>query len=203
MAKIYLVRHAQSQANAERKYQGQSYDTDLSDLGCQQAKILADFLHPQPVRKIVASPLKRAYQTAEILAENFGLSVEAEPRLIETNHGRWEGQRFTDLEINDSDLWQLWQTHPSHMVFPGGEAFSATASRVISWWQTAQTWTEDAVAVTHDNIIQVLLTHLHGLPLDRIRDYRIRNTAVTTIELTRPPVVHTIGDISHLADYSV
>lgn len=203
MAKIYLVRHAQSLANVERKYQGQSYDTDLSDLGRQQAKILADFLRPQPVKKIVASPLKRAYQTAEILAKNFGLFVGPEPRLTETNHGRWEGQKFTDLEISFSDLWQLWQTRPSQMVFPGGEAFADTAARVLSWWQSAKFWTSDAVVVTHDNIIQVILTHLHSLPLDRIRDFRIRNTAVTTIELTQPPVVHSIGDISHLADYSV
>lgn len=203
MAKIFLVRHAQSLANAERKYQGQSYDTDLSNLGRQQAKILADFLRPEPVKKIVTSPLKRAYQTAEILALSFSLSVEAEPLLIETNHGRWEGQKFVDLESNDSDSWQLWQTQPSQMVFPGGEAFADTAARVFSWWQTAQTWMDDAVVVTHDNIIQVILTHLHNLPLDRIRDFRIRNTAVTTIELTQPPVIHNIGDISHLADYSL
>ena len=203
MAKIHLIRHAQSLANAERRYQGQSYDTDLSDLGCQQAKILADFLRSEPIRKIVTSPLKRAHQTAEIIAENFALSVEAEPLLIETNHGRWEGQKFIDLQSGDSDLWELWQTRPSQMIFPGGEAFAATAVRVLSWWQMAQNWTEDAIVVTHDNIIQVLLTHLHGLPLDRIRDYRIRNTAVTTIELTRPPVVHAVGDISHLADFSL
>lgn len=204
MTKVFLIRHAQSLANVERRYQGQSLDTELSKWGIQQAQALAQYLGSYSLAKIVTSPLKRTHQTAEIIARHLGLPVEIEPKLIETNHGEWEGQKFTDLETNYPELWQFWQTNPSQTVFPGGEAFADTADRVLSWWRnTAINFNIHTAVVTHDNIIQALLTYLHNLDLDRIRDFRIRNTSITTIELSNPPKVISVGEISHLADYSL
>ena len=204
MTKVFLIRHAQSLANVERRYQGQSLDTELSEFGVQQAQALAGQLRSRSLSKVVTSPLKRAHQTAEIIATALGIPLEIDPLLIETNHGEWEGQKFTDLETNYPDLWKLWQTYPSRMVFPGGEAFADVAARVLSWWKKeAVNYPAHTAIVTHDTIIQAILTRLHKLNLDHIRDFRIRNTSTTIVELTRPPKVLTIGDISHLADYSL
>jgi len=61
---IIVVRHAESVANTEGIYQGQTYDTDLSELGKKQTKALANRLNDLELRKIITSPLKRTYKTA-------------------------------------------------------------------------------------------------------------------------------------------
>ena len=92
MAKIYLVRHAESIANVQGIYQGQTYDTDLSKRGVMQAQALAQHFQYIPISRVIASPLKRTLQTATIVAFNKHLPVQLESQIIETNHGEWEGK---------------------------------------------------------------------------------------------------------------
>ena len=195
MAHIFLVRHAESQANARGIYQGQSYDTLLSPAGLTQARLLAERLKQYPIGQVICSPLTRAVQTAATIAHQLQLKYSIEPLLMETNHGEWEGQKIED--ICSSPLWQTWRTAPSETVFPAGEAFSQTASRVIDWWNS-KFWEKDTVVVTHDNIIQALVVYLQGISLDRIWDFSIPNTSVTLIESTPEHKIVYIGDTSHL-----
>lgn len=104
MAKIYLIRHAESIANTQGKYQGQTYDTPLSPLGEMQSQALRNRFVGTRFDQVFSSPLKRTTQTAMAISQNVTFASE----IVETNHiKRGEILRYNDishLEGLQSDL---------------------------------------------------------------------------------------------------
>src|ERR671939_942247 len=93
--RILLVRHGQSQGNAERRFGGHS-PTPLSELGFRQAEATARALAVENVTAIYSSDLLRAVQTAEPLARATGLEVRWSGAFRERNVGRLEGLTFEE-----------------------------------------------------------------------------------------------------------
>ena len=92
---IYITRHGESQWNVECKVQGVT-DTPLTERGIQQAHELAKKIKESGIKidEILHSPLSRAADTAKIIAEENGLPLSLEPRLIEQNFGEFEGHEW-------------------------------------------------------------------------------------------------------------
>jgi len=90
MTELLLVRHGETDWNAEGKLQGHT-DRPLNDYGRRQAQALADKLAGESIDAVYASDLSRARETAEILGEKLGLAVVVDPDLREKNWGNWEG----------------------------------------------------------------------------------------------------------------
>jgi probable phosphoglycerate mutase len=87
---LLLVRHGETDWNADGKLQGQT-DRPLSEYGRRQARQLADELADEDFAAIYASDLSRARETAEIVGERLGLPVALDPDLREKDWGTWEG----------------------------------------------------------------------------------------------------------------
>lgn len=145
--RILLVRHGQSTWNALGRWQGRA-NPPLSPLGQQQAAEAA--ARVGMVDAVFASPLVRARQTAEILAEAIGIGpVQTDDRLIETDAGDWTGLTFHEIRTG----WPGWLEdhrypenfeHADHIVermtsvmhdiaaaFPGGTVLAVTHSGAI------------------------------------------------------------------------
>jgi broad specificity phosphatase PhoE len=90
MTELLLVRHGETDWNAEGKLQGHT-DRPLNDYGRRQAQALADRLAGESIEAVYASDLSRARETAEILGAKLGLPVLVDPDLREKNWGNWEG----------------------------------------------------------------------------------------------------------------
>jgi broad specificity phosphatase PhoE len=90
MTTLLLVRHGETDWNAEGKLQGHS-DRPLNDYGRRQAQALGDRLAAGQFDALYASDLSRARETAEILGAKLGLAVAVDPDLREKNWGSWEG----------------------------------------------------------------------------------------------------------------
>ena len=90
MCTLLLVRHGETDWNAEGRLQGHT-DRPLNDYGRTQARRLAEQLHGDGIAAIYASDLVRARETAEILSERLGLPVLLDADLRERNWGSWEG----------------------------------------------------------------------------------------------------------------
>src|SRR5690242_8696605 len=90
MATLLLVRHGETDWNAEGRLQGQT-DRPLNEYGRRQARELAERLAGDGVVAIYASDLSRAKETAEIVGGRLGLPVVVDPDLRERNWGTWEG----------------------------------------------------------------------------------------------------------------
>lgn len=90
MTRLLLVRHGETDWNADGRLQGQT-DRPLSDFGRKQARRLADELAAEGFEAIYSSDLARARETAEIIGARLGLPVELDPDLREKDWGTWEG----------------------------------------------------------------------------------------------------------------
>lgn len=139
---FYFLRHGETTWNASGKTQGQ-LNSPLSDKGRSQAEAAAMALRGEPIARIVASPLDRAYHTAEAVARVHGLSIETDPDLMECHlgehqggpHGPWLGQYFRG------------EYEP-----PGGETFPAFCARVWGAMQRAVAGGPNTLIVAHGGL---------------------------------------------------
>ena len=90
MTTLLLVRHGETDWNADGRLQGQT-DRPLSDFGRRQARKLAEELEGEQLDAIYSSDLSRARETAEIVGQRLGLPVEIDADLREKDWGTWEG----------------------------------------------------------------------------------------------------------------
>ena len=181
---IIVVRHAESMANTQGIYQGQTYDTDLSELGKKQAEALAKRLKSIGVRKIITSRLKRTHQTAQTIANEVGCEIEINDMIIETNHGIWEGNHKDWIKENFSDIYELWQKKPSEVIFPEGEAFMDTVKRTLTFLESTNFETRTLV-VTHDNIIRAMVSLINNFDIDKIWEIPLETASLNFFEVNK------------------
>jgi broad specificity phosphatase PhoE len=114
MATLLLIRHGETDWNAEHRWQGHA-DVPLNARGREQAKALAEELAPAGVDAIYASDLSRARDTAEIVGERLGVPVVLDPDLREIDVGSREG--LTGEEVGDRP-WdgELHETHGERIL---------------------------------------------------------------------------------------
>ncbi|MCX6741412.1 MAG: histidine phosphatase family protein, partial [Candidatus Parcubacteria bacterium] len=97
MSKIFLVRHGRDTDNAAGILNGQR-DAELTDLGREQAGQVAEKLRDNNIQIIYASPLKRTYETASIIAAILGINeIIKDEHLIERNFGVLTGKPVLDI----------------------------------------------------------------------------------------------------------
>jgi len=155
MTELLLVRHGETDWNAEGKLQGHT-DRPLNDYGRRQAQALADRLAGESIDAVYASDLSRARETAEILGEQFGLAVVVDPDLREKNWGNWEG---------------LTSEERLHVEFKG-ETSEAHRDRTLSAVQRIVERHPDGriVVVTHGGSLRRIQAAVSGFALPVIEN---------------------------------
>jgi probable phosphoglycerate mutase len=156
MLQLILVRHGETEWNAQRRYQGQT-DVPLSELGQRQAKLVAERLASQKIDAIYASDLKRAWETAQPIAKHTGLQVIPDARLRELKFGVLEGLTFEEAQEEHPEMIAAW-LEDFHNTPKGGEAIEAFHARLVSLLEDLKQ--------KHDQQVVVLVGH--GGPLSEI-----------------------------------
>ncbi len=100
---FFVLRHGQTDWNREARLQG-STDIPLNTIGREQAKTAGEVLLGQGIDLIVASPLSRALETAQIVGARLGLEPIIDPRLIERNFGRFEGMTIDEVQLHRKEM---------------------------------------------------------------------------------------------------
>jgi broad specificity phosphatase PhoE len=176
---IAFVRHGQTAVNREGRLQGR-LDAPLSDVGQQQAAALGRAFAAAPVARVVASPLRRAQETAAAIADAHGLRVEADGRLIELDYGEWDGLALADIPRTD---WAAWRADPNFAP-PGGERLVDVAARVDAF--LASITTDDlVVAVSHVSPIKAAVCVALGV--DDSATWRMQLGLATVTRIGRRP----------------
>lgn len=121
MITLYLIRHGETDGNRV-SYIGRS-DLALNDVGLRQAEMVKKTLSTAPITRIYSSPLSRARQTAQPLADALGLLVTADPDLMEIDFGGLEGKPKAEQGLS---LRKAHLTEP----LPGGESLAQVGARV-------------------------------------------------------------------------
>jgi probable phosphoglycerate mutase len=168
---LFLVRHGETDWQGEQRVVG-TRDIGLNADGINQSHAIVRALEGLEVVEVISSPLRRAAQTAEIIAGAFDLEIARDPRLSDLRIGRWEGTHFPDL-LEDPD-YKKFLADPLTERTPGGEHVVEVRDRAVASIQQALTDNagELLVAVSHANIIRILLAHFLGTTLahyDRLR----------------------------------
>jgi alpha-ribazole phosphatase len=165
---LLLVRHAHT--DMAGTFCGIT-DPPLSKRGLGQLAGLNDRLRPYPITHIFSSPLQRARQTAESVAQRRGLEVQSLESLHELAFGSWEGLDWDQVMARDPEHAQRWlDLHPS-VPAPGGESFEDFLRRIehAMLEVAAQAGKGCIVVVTHAGVIRTFLgklAHDHDAVLD-------------------------------------
>jgi broad specificity phosphatase PhoE len=130
MLDLLLTRHGMTAAG-ESAVLGSQIDVPLAPEGRAQAQALADRLEGVRIDRVVASPLSRALETAQIVTT--GRPIEIDDRLREMDYGRWEGLVSAEIDARDPELRARWEHDPAATHTPGGECGEDVAARALSF----------------------------------------------------------------------
>lgn len=185
-----LIRHGENDYVKTGKLAGRLPDVHLNERGRQQAEDLARALADVPIRAIYSSPLERARETAQPLADRLGLEVQIRPGLIETGVGDWAGQELKALR--KLPAWKLVQETPSRFRFPQGESFAETQLRIVTEIEALSRLhgAEEIVACfSHADPIKLATAYYLGMPLDHFQRLACETGSVTALWLTEKGVL--------------
>lgn len=191
--RLYLVRHGAAEG-AEGRAVGH-VDLSLSGAGRRAVERLAATWQGPPPR-LVTSPLRRAAETAALLAAAWGLAAaEPEPRLAELRFGDWDGRRWDDVHAADAARLAAWGERWWQAPTPGGEGYADLVRRVGAWWDEWSAAGEGVdgghatVAVTHAGPIRALLAARLGMPREGLWDLALGTARASAIEVApgEPP----------------
>ena len=195
---LYLVRHGQTDANVTARFAGWS-DDHLNELGSQQCAELAERIVGDEVEVIYTSPVRRAVETAEILAAGLGARTRTVHDLHEIDVGPWKG--LTEKEVADAwpSEYAAWRNEPDRVLLEGRETLQSVQERALEALDQiahAQLSASEApaVVVSHLAVLRVLwlaalgseLSAYHSVTSAHCEVFPVRWVARGKIEPGRP-----------------
>lgn len=182
MIRLLLIRHGQTDWNADRRWQGHA-DVPLNEAGIAQSWALADRLTGWSLDAIYSSDLKRAALTAEILGWALNLVPVLDTAWRERNVGAFSG--LTNVEVRQR-FPQAWDAIQRGVVNPpGGEHFLEFHQRVVDAYQLIlERHEEGTVAVvSHGGALHALISHVLGIGADGYGRFSLNgNTGLSIVE---------------------
>lgn len=163
MTEMFLVRHGETEWNADEIFRGRA-DITLNEKGVVQAKLLGEYLTKSRLEAVYSSPLQRAVRTAERIAIPHSLNVRIEPALIDIDYGEWQGIPLTEVKKIYKNLYIKWETSPEKVKIPGGESLDDVRDRAIAAVnKIVKKHKGPIVLVSHRVVNKVLICSLLGL----------------------------------------
>jgi len=185
MPLLLLIRHGENEYVKTGKMAGRLPGVHLNERGRQQAADLAKALVEVPLKAIYSSPLERAVETAEPIADGRKIEIQLRPELMDNDIGAWQGRSLKALRRLKK--WKIVQQAPSRFTFPEGESFIQTQTRVASCLDgiAASYRPKDIVAVVfHADPIKLAVAHYLGMPLDHFQRLGCDTGSVTVLYLS-------------------
>lgn len=164
--RVVLWRHGETDYNAAGRMQGH-LDSALTEVGWNQARFAVAALARFEPDLVIASDLRRATDTATVLADAIGVPLRLDKRLRETHLGEWQGMTGAEVEAQapgERDRWRLDATWAP----PGGESRVEVAERageVVADLQRDDEERGTVLLAAHGGLIIALTAHLVDLPV--------------------------------------
>lgn len=198
---LLLIRHGQTPWNALGKIQGCT-DIELENEGRLQAQLLAEKLSGN-FSAVYTSPLKRAHETASILANSASLYPVDVPALREINFGLWEGLTFKEVQEKYPEAYSCFKSDEIQAPLCSGDGSILNCSKrakacILDLVKVHPG--ETIVTVSHGGLIKSALIGLFGFKMTMYHQISLGNTCITTIRFTAhlTPILMGLNDTSHL-----
>ena len=182
--RLYLLRHGEVESRYHRVFGGK-IDMELSPLGHQQVKALADYFRRHPPHVMYASPMKRVQQTLEPLANWTGLTPNILPGLREVDFGAWTGlsweQVYERFKVSAFD----WLKELEAGSISGAESTGDFRKRVDESLKQIllQAAHKEVAVVAHGGVIRMLLAIILDLPFAKMSIFDIEYASITKVKL--------------------
>ncbi|MGW7696409.1 bifunctional RNase H/acid phosphatase [Streptomyces asiaticus] len=184
-ATFVLLRHGETPLTPEKRFSGSGgTDPALSDVGRHQAERVAAALAARgTIQAVVASPLRRCRETAEVVARRLGLEVRVEEGLRETDFGAWEGLTFAEVKERYPDDLDAWLASTEVAPTGGGESFAAVTRRVALARDKliARYPGRTVLLVTHVTPIKTLVRLALGAPPESLFRMELSAASLTAV----------------------
>ncbi|MDH5527001.1 MAG: histidine phosphatase family protein [Nitrospirota bacterium] len=160
---LYITRHGQTDANLQKRVQGQG-DTPLNATGLSQSAELAAYFTCQPADAVFSSDLPRARQTADTLRKALGIPVSYHPELRARRMGDYENRTHAELEAADPENFRRLKHDPAFVPPGGGESTNDLRARALPFVQmlAIENPGKRLVILSHHKVCQLLIAELAG-----------------------------------------
>ncbi len=180
--RICLVRHGETEWNAERRIQGQ-IDIGLNENGVRQAEAAGRWLQGAGIVALYSSDLKRAWTTAQAIGSALGLVPHAAPEMRERRYGVFEGLTYAEAQQKFPDGYAAFEGRNADYAFENGESLQVMFARVTGKLQAiAAAHAGQTVAVVlHGGVLDIINRFVRGNSLEMQRDFLIPNAGLNWI----------------------
>ncbi len=163
--RLLLLRHGETDHNAGQRMQGQ-LDVALNDRGRRQARAVAPVLAARQPRMVISSDLRRAADTAAVIAETAGVVVLYDVRLRESHLGQWQGLTRAQVTEHDPAGLAAWRSDAEYAP-PGGESKVEVATRALEVVTELGAEPGTVLVVAHGGLIAALTARMLEMPVSR------------------------------------
>jgi broad specificity phosphatase PhoE len=198
--RLLLVRHAETDWNRARRYQGWR-DTPLSETGRGQAEAAGRLLARERLAAVWSSPLERARDTAAAIAALQELPVRESEAFKEMGFGDWEGLTGVEVRARFPALYESWRGTPHLVAVPGGETLAEVRRRVLEGLGELRAAHDGQTIclVAHGISSRMLILEALGLGLDRLWSLELSSTGISELEFRDDwAAVHRMNTLVHL-----
>ena len=184
MVTVFLLRHGETAWNKLGRVMGRT-QVPLGADGVQQIQKIAPLVATLEPDAIYTSPLRRAVQTAKVVAAETKLPICKSEGLNEIAYGEWAGRYFEDLI--DDELYRRFIKSPAKTILPGGETISDVQRRGLKVIEEAAQKIPGGrfLFVSHGDVIRAILCHYMKLPLNEYRRLRVDNGSLSALQTDR------------------
>jgi broad specificity phosphatase PhoE len=182
--RLYLLRHGEVETRYHKVFGGR-IDMDLSPLGHEQVKALANYFHRHPPHVMYSSPMKRVQQTLAPLAANCGLQPVVLPGLREVDFGAWTGlswdQVYDRYQVSAFD----WLNQLETGAIVDAEPTQRFRERVQSSLDQIllESPHKEVAVVCHGGVIRMLLSIILDLPFTKMGHFDVEYASITKVAL--------------------
>ena len=181
---------------------GRLPDIHLNEEGQSQAEKLGAAIAVLKIRAIYSSPLERAIETAQTIAQRSDLKVETDDAFGELQFGDWTGKTFQELE--SEERWRNFNSFRSGTRIPNGELMLEAQTRIITGLESLREKHsgETVAVVSHSDLIKVAVAHYAGIHIDLFQRVEIGPASISVIKVGDDAArIITVNHRSELIDY--
>jgi broad specificity phosphatase PhoE len=164
---VFFARHCSTEWNTERKLQG-TKDLPLSPEGIKEASRMGLRLLELGITRVITSPYRRAYESAQIYAKQLNVPLEENPGFRELDHGNWEGRSIPEMLGDSNCNYARWLEDATRVSVPEStESIYMAQQRAMEALRdiVLKYPNETLLVITHKHIRALLQCALKGLPL--------------------------------------